>query len=225
MLLHLIANFTLHRRERRLSCQTHGFELGRDFLTNQVACFLTHQPVGGVLAACDVQNPIGRIPDPVVAAGARGGSRGGTHQRTQRTERGYGSNIRATREELVNDPEQVICFFARDRDLVRTSVMILIGGSNQSELIPATPGDPKHDAAIRLEMRYSVIACVYSRDYDVRAAHQPQSIRVAPGAAGIHELAGLDFELFAAQRIGAPHSPARIRSETLPTFRADIISC
>src|ERR1035438_8252187 len=129
------------------------------------------------------------------------------------------------REKLVNDPEQVICFFARYRDLVRTSVMILLGGSNQGELIPAPPRDHKYDSAIQLKMRYGVIARVDSRDYDVRAAHQPQSIRVAPGAPGIHKLAGLDFELFAAQRIGALHSPARIRSETLPTFRVDIVGC
>src|ERR1700690_2179527 len=103
--------------------------------------------------------------------------------------------------------------------------MILIGGSNQGELVPAAPRDHKYHPAIRFDERDGVSACVYSRDYNVRAAHQTQRIGVAPGAAGIHDFAGLDFELFAAQRVGAPHSPALIRSETDPTFGVDVVGC
>src|SRR5579862_3712359 len=95
--------------------------------------------------------------------------------------------------------------------MLRPLLVLLLCGSGQRKLILAAPWNQENDAAIRLKMRDGMIADAYSRNYNVRSADQAQRIATAPCAAGVHQLASLDLEAFAGQRIGAVHPPKTVR--------------
>ena len=100
--------------------------------------------------------------------------------------------------------------------------MVFIGGSDQSELAAAAPGDEENNSAVGFKMCDGVIFGADARDHDVRAPDQADGFSIDPSAARVHQLASLQLETFAGQRVLAGDAPVSTGS-ALPGFRADIV--